>query len=157
MIRAALMVAGVLVAGGGIVACDGDGSDGSTPDASVELPAEVVEAYDNYTEALLAGDGEAMLEFVTDDFTWLSYGTNLMDAEFRADYVTTYYSQLNFDVEEIGEPTVVGGGAEYIFSVPERAVTPAIADGISLVKMVEVDDRWLVSAHRFLGEGEGSG
>lgn len=116
----------------------------------------MVEAYDNYTEALLAGDGEAMLEFVTDDFTWLSYGTNLMDAEYRADYVTTYYSQLNFDVEEIGEPTVVGGGAEYIFSVPERAVTPAIADGISLVKMVEVDDRWLVSAHRFLGEGEGS-
>ena len=50
----------------------------------------------------------------------------------------------------------LGGGAEYIFSVPERAVTPAIADGISLVKMVEVDDRWLVSAHRFLGEGEGS-
>ena len=157
MIRAALIAVGLLVAGGGIVSCGGDDSDGSTPDASVELPAEVLEAYDNYTETLLAGDGEAMLEFVTDDFTWLSYGTNLMDAEYRADYVTTYYSQLNFDVEEIGEPTVVGDGAEYIFSVPERAVTPAIADGISLVKMVEVDDRWLVSAHRFLGEGEGSG
>ena len=155
MIRAALIVAGVLVAGGGIVACGGDDSDGSTPDASVELPAEVVEAYDNYIEALLAADGEAMLEFVTDDFTWLSYGTNLMDAEYRADYVTRYYG--NFDVEEIGEPTVVGGGDEYIFSVPERATTPAIADGISLVKMVKVDDTWLVSAHRFLGEGEGSG
>jgi hypothetical protein len=25
------------------------------------------------------------------------------------------------------------------------------------VKMVEVDDTWLVSAHRFLGEGQGSG
>ena len=157
MIRAALIVAGLLIAGGGIGACGGDDSDGSSPDASVELPAEVAEVYDNYTEALLAGDGEAMLEFVTDDFTWLSYGTNLMDAEYRADYVTRYYSQLNFDVEEIGEPTVVGGGAEYIFSTPERATTPAIADGISLVKMVEVDGTWLVSAHRFLGEGEGSG
>lgn len=155
MIRAALILAGVLVAGGGIVACGGDDSDESTPDASVELPAEVVEAYDNYGEALLAGDGEAMLEFVTDDFTWLSYGTNLMDAEYRADYVTRYYG--NFEVEAIGEPTVVGGGDEYIFSTPERATTPAVADGISLVKMEKVDDTWLVSAHRFLGEGEGSG
>ena len=157
MFRSAVIAAGILIAGGGVVACGGDDSDETTPDASVELPTEVAEAYDNYTEALLAGDGDAMLEFVTDDFTWLSYGTNLMDAEYRAEYVTTYYSQLNFDVEEIGEPTVVGGGSEYIFSVPERATTPAIADGISLVKMVKVDDTWLVSAHRFLGEGEGSG
>jgi hypothetical protein len=155
MIRAAFILAGVLVAGGGIVACGGDDSDESTSDASVELPAEVVEAYDNYTGALLAGDGEAMLEFVTDDFTWLSYGTNLMDAEYRADYVTRYYG--NFEVDAIGEPTVVGGGDEYIFSTPERATTPAVADGISLVKMEKVDDTWLVSAHRFLGEGEGSG
>ena len=38
------------------------------------------------------------------------------------------------------------------------AVTPAMfADGISLVKIVLVDGEWLVAAHRFLGEGEGSG
>ena len=148
-----LLAVGLLVAGGGIVSCGGD-SDESTTDASVELPAEVVEAYNDYTQALLSADGEAMLEFVTDDFTWLSYGTNLMDAEYRAEYVSTYYG--SFEVEAIGEPTVVGGGGEYIFSTPERATTPAVADGISLVKMVRVDDTWLVSAHRFLGEGEGS-
>jgi len=155
MFRSASIMAGVLVVGGGIVACGGDDSDESTPDALVELPAEVVEAYDNYGEAVLAADGEAMLEFVTDDFTWLSYGTKLMDAEYRADYITRYYG--NFEVEAIGEPTVVGGGDEYIFSTPERATTPEVADGISLVKMEKVDDTWLVSAHRFLGEGEGSG
>lgn len=155
MIRAALILAGVLVAGGGVVACGGDDSDDSTSDVSVELPAEVVEAYDNYSEAVLAADGDAMLEFVTDDFTWLSYGTNLMDADYRADYVTRYYG--DFEVEAIGETTVVGGDDEYIFSTPERATTPAVADGISLVKMEKVDDTWLVSAHRFLGEGEGSG
>ena len=155
MFRSAVIAAGILVAGSGVVACGGNDSDESTPDASVELPAEVVEAYDNYTEALLAADGDAMLEFVTADFTWLSYGTNLMDAEYRAGYVTRFYG--SFEVEAIGEPTVVGGDGEYIFSTPERATTPAIADGISLVKMVKVDDTWLVSAHRFLGEGEGSG
>ena len=52
---------------------------------------------------------------------------------------------------------MVGGGDEYILSVPERATTPAVADGISVAKMVEIDGEWLVQAHRFLGEGEGSG
>jgi hypothetical protein len=52
---------------------------------------------------------------------------------------------------------VVGGDDEYIFPSPERATTPAVADGISLVRMEKVDDTWLVSGHRFLGEGEGSG
>lgn len=155
MIRTALIVAGVVVAGGGVVACGGDNSDESNSDASVGLPAEVVEAYDNYSEAVLAADGDAMLEFVTEDFTWLSYGTNLMDAEYRADYVNRYYG--DFEVEAIGETTVVGGDDEYIFSTPERATTPAVADGISLVKMENVGGTWLVSAHRFLGEGEGSG
>jgi len=42
-------------------------------------------------------------------------------------------------------------------STPERATTPVVADGRSLVKMEKVDDTWLVSAHRFLGEGGGSG
>jgi hypothetical protein len=44
-----------------------------------------------------------MLDYVTDDFTWLSYGTNLMDAAYRADYVTENYS--GFEIEEIGDRT----------------------------------------------------
>ena len=78
-----------------------------------------------------------------------------MEADYRANYVTSFYG--NFEVSSIGERTVVGGGDEYIFAEPERASTPAVAEGISLVKMERVDGVWLVSAHRFLGEGEGSG
>ena len=76
-------------------------------------------------------------------------------ADDRADYVTENYG--GFVVEAIGGTTAVGGGDEYVFSTPERATTPVVADGISLVKMVRVDDTWLVAAHRFLGEGAGSG
>ena len=155
MSRAALILVGALLAGGAIVACAEDDGGQTSADASVELPPEAVEAYENYAEAMLDADGDAMLDYVTDDFTWLSYGTNLMDAEYRADWVTRYYS--SFEVEDIGERTVVGGGDEYIFSTPERATTPALADGISVVKIVKVDGTWLVAAHRFLGEGEGSG
>lgn len=155
MYRAALILVGVLVAGGALVACRGDDSGQASDDASVALPTEVVEVYEQYTQAVLDADGDAMLEFVTDDFTWLSYGTDLMDAGYCADYVTRYYSDL--EVEAIGERNVVGGGDEYIFSTPERATTPVIADGISVVKIVRIDDNGLVAAHRFLGEGEGSG
>jgi hypothetical protein len=129
------------------------GSD-SADESSVELPAAAAEAYENYTEALLDANGDAMLNYVTAEFTFLSYGTDVQEREFRADYVTTYYK--NFAIEETGERTVVGGGDTYIFSVPERVTTPVQADGISVVKMVEIDGIWLVESHRFLGEGEGS-
>lgn len=153
----ALLGAAALVATSALfaVGCGSDEADDTTTDGTVELPAEVVEAFDNYSEAMRAADGEAMLEYVTDDFTWLSYGTNLMDAEYRANYVTAFYK--SFEVTTIGERTVVGGDDEYIFATPERATTPALVDGISLVKMVKVDGVWLVAAHRFLGEGKGSG
>ena len=150
MVVRALLV-GFLVLAMVVTGCGGD-DDGEA--ATVELPAEALEVYEAYTEALRSGDGEAMLEHVTDDFTWLSYGTNLMDAEDRADYVTENYG--SFEVDEIDERTVVGGDDEYVFSVPERATTPAVADGISLVKMEKIDDTWFLSAHRVLGEGEGS-
>ena len=92
-----------------------------------------------------------MLAYVTDDFSFLSYGTDVQERDFRAGYVTRNYGPLDFTVEEIGERTVVGGGDEYILSVPERAVTPAIAEGISVVRLVKIDGVWLVDAHRFLG------
>lgn len=150
MIGVALAASSALAAG-----CGGDDDAAeATTEAGIELPAEAAQAFESYTEALLAADGETMLKYVTDDFTWLSYGTNLMDAEHRAGYVTQYYG--GFEVTEIGERTVVGGGDEYVFATPERATTPVVAEGISLVKMVKVDGDWLVAAHRFLGEGTGS-
>lgn len=146
------------------LALAGCGGSDSADDATTELPSEAAEVIDSYTETLIAGDGEAMLAYVTDGFTFLSYGTDVQEREFRATYVTQFYGPLDFTVEEIGERTVVGGGGdgdgdgdEYIVSVPERAVTPAIADGISVLRIVNDDGVWLIDAHRFLGEGEGSG
>lgn len=152
---------GTLLAASVVVAsCGSDDESSGSADAAatvedVELPAEAQEAYDNYVDTLLAADGDAMLDHVTDDFTWLSYGTNLLDAEARADWVTKYYD--GFAIAETGEQITVGADDEYIFALAERVTTPMFADGISLVKIVLVDGEWLVEAHRFLGEGEGSG
>ena len=122
----------------------------TTSVGAVELPAAAAEALANYTDAVLAADGDAMLDYVTDDFAFLSYGTDVQEREFRADYVTKYYG--NMEVEIIGDQTVVGGGDTYIVSVPERATTPALAEGISVVRLVESDGVWLVDVHRFVGE-----
>lgn len=156
---ALLALALTLVLGSAIlVGCgDDDGDESTSSDALVELPAEAQQIIDDYTAALIAGDGEAMLEFVTDDFTFLSYGNDVQERDFRADYVSRYYSSLDFSVEVIGDPIVVGGGDEFIIAVPERATTPAIADGISVMKMVRANGGWLLQSHRFLGEGAGSG
>ena len=157
----AVFAAATLFTAAGVAGCGDDDSadEASTDDAvaeeTIELPAEAATAYDEYTAAALAADGDAMLAFVTDDFTFLSYGTDVQERDFRADYVTQNYG--NFQLEEIGDRVVVGGGSEYIVAIPERATTPLVADGISVVKLVEVDGNWLVQSHRFLGEGSGSG
>lgn len=133
----------------------GDDAEQEASDTTVALPDAALEAYEDYAQTLRDADGDAMLDYVTDDFTFLSYGTEVQEAEFRADYVTENYT--DFEIEEIGDPIVVDGGDEVIFAVREQATTPAPAEGISLVKMVQVGDEWLTEAHRFLGEGEGSG
>ena len=131
----------ILVTEAGVLAFESEGS---------ALPPGAAEALANYTDAVLAADGDAMLDYVTDDFTFLSYGTDVQEREFRAGYVTRNYG--NFELEVIGDQTVVGGGDTYIVSTPERATTPAVAEGISVVRLVESDGTWLVDVHRFVGE-----
>ncbi|MEN8235920.1 MAG: hypothetical protein ABFR89_13470 [Actinomycetota bacterium] len=133
-----------------LVAAGCSSSDSAASAETVELPEGAAEALANYTDAVLAADGDAMLDYVTDDFAFLSYGTDVQEGEFRADYVTRYYG--NFEVEVIGDQTVVGGGDTYIVSVPERATTPALAEGISVIRLVESNGAWLVDVHRFVGE-----
>lgn len=123
------------------------GSDGA---ADGMLSAEVSAVLDGYTAALFQGDGEAMLDHVTDDFTFLSYGTDVQDRDFRADYVTRNYA--GFVVDRIGEPMILGGDDRLILAVPERATTPEIAEGFSTMRLVRVDGEWLIDVHRFTGE-----
>ena len=117
----------------------------------VDLPAGAAEALDNYTNTLLAADGEAMLAFVTEDFAFLSYGTDVQEQEYRARYVTSYYA--NFDVKTIGDPTVLGSGNTYIVAIPESAtVSSGVVEGFSTIRIVQADSAWLIDVHRFTGE-----
>ena len=127
-----------------------DPGESADEPVGVALPSVAAGALANYTDAVLAADGDAMLDYVTDDFTFLSYGTDVQEREFRADYVTRNYG--NFELEVIGDQTVVGGGDTYIVSTPERATTPAVVAGISVIRLVESDGTWLVDVHRFVGE-----
>ena len=117
---------------------------------SVELPAEAAEALDKYGEAVTAADGEAMLGCVTDGFTFLSYGNDVQERDFRAEYVTANYG--SFKMEILGTPMVLGSGDTYIVAEPERVTKPAWVSGFSLIRLKQVDGVWLVDAHRFIGE-----
>ena len=99
------MLVAALVAALLIAACsdDDESGDGTT----VELPAAAAETIDNYTATLIAADGDAMLDYVTDDFAFLSYGNDPQERDFRAEYVTENYG--SFNVETIGDWMVLGG------------------------------------------------
>ena len=119
-------------------------------EADATLPAEAVDVIDAYVATLVAADGEAMLDYVTDDFTFLSYGTDVQERDFRASYVTANYS--DFGVETMGETMVLGDGETIIVAVAERATTPMAAEGFSTMRLVKVDGSWLIDTHRFTGE-----
>ena len=132
--------------------CSGDTASSveTATSAPTALPAAAAGALDNYGAAVAAADGEAMLNYVTDDFAFLSYGTDVLEREFWAAYVTKNYG--SFSVENIGEPMVLGGGDTYIVSEPERATKPALVEGFSTYRLVNRDGEWLVDVHRFTGE-----
>ena len=122
----------------------------AAPSLGGSLPDEATAVIDGYGAALLDADGEAMLDYVTDDFAFLSYGTDVQEREFRASYVTRNYRGFNF--ESIGQWMVLGGGDTFIVAVPERVTTPTIAEGFSTMRLVRVDGEWLIDVHRFTGE-----
>ncbi|MCJ7710090.1 MAG: hypothetical protein MUQ32_04585 [Chloroflexi bacterium] len=117
---------------------------------SVELPAAAAAALKNYVDAVLAADGDTMLEYVTPEFTFLSYGNEVQRREAYADEVNQY--SKGFKVEVLGDQMVLGGGHTYIVAEPERATTPVWAQAFSVFRLVQVDGDWLVDTHRFTGE-----
>ena len=145
----------ILLLGGVLVlfaaSCGSDDSDDSSSDAAtVELPAEVDELLANYEMAAEAADGEAMLDYLSEDFTFVSYAEPA-DRETYAAYVTENYA--GFEVEAIGERTVLGGGDQYIVATAERVTAPQPVEGVSVLRVVQSDDgTWLVDVHRFTGE-----
>ncbi|MGI9578406.1 MAG: hypothetical protein ACR2OH_09425 [Microthrixaceae bacterium] len=145
-----IAIAVVLAAGALATSCSSDDDNATDTDSSVELPEAAADTLAAYDAAVFSGDGETMLEYVTNDFTFLSYGDELQQREFRAEYVTENYT--DFDVEVIGPRTAVGDDEAFVVSRPERAMAPVNADGFSTIRIVESSDEWLVDAHRFVGQ-----
>ena len=121
----------------------------AAPSIWVELPAGAAQALDNYAEATRAADGEAMLNYVTDNFTFLSYGEPQQRDVFAA-FITKNWT--NFKVTTLGDRMVLGGGNMYIVAEPQSATKPALVEGFSVFRLVQTDGVWLVDAHRFTGE-----
>ena len=129
---------------------DDDSSEGSSE--SVELPAEAADALASYGEATAVDhDGDAMLDLVTEDFTFLSYGDTVLDRDGYAAEVNSYVAE--FAVEDPGDDVVVRGVDTYIVSRPNTLSVGGFgATGVSVFRIVESDGEWLVDAHRFIGD-----
>ena len=121
----------------------------AAPSIWVELPAEAAQALDNYAKATREADGEAMLNYVTNSFTFLSYGEPQQRDAF-ADFITKNWT--NFKVTTLGDRMVLGGGDMYIVAEPESATKPPLVEGFSVYRLVRTNGVWLVDAHRFTGE-----
>ncbi len=98
-------------------------------------------------------DTEAMRDYVTEDFTFQSYGEVASLAQYQA-YINQYYENLNFNIESTGDPVAVGEGDTYIVAEPGLVTwngNPGVR-GFSVVTLVESDGTWLVKQIRWIGE-----
>ncbi len=151
---AVLSVAVVLVVAG-CSSDDDDTSEEAASESSVELPSEAAEALEAYTQASAVDtDGAAVLETVTEDYTFLSVGETVLDRDAYAAEVDNYSS--DFTVVTIGEDVVVGGEDTYVVSRANEVTDSGFgfaSTGFSVFRVVEVEDGvWLVDAHRFTGD-----
>jgi hypothetical protein len=98
-------------------------------------------------------DTEAMLDYVTEDFTFQSYGEVNSLAQYQA-YINQYYENLNFNIEPTGDRVAVGEGDTYIVSEPGFVTWNGNIGvrGFSVVTLVESDGTWLVKQIRWIGE-----
>ena len=143
VLRSVLILAGALLLGGGIVAC------GSDDDAS-EVPPGVTSTLDAFLEATNTYDTEALGALVTDDFTWQSTGPVQSGPEYLA-YIDANYENVGFHTELTSPRTIERDGDAYIATATDY-ITTNIDDmtGKEVVRLVEVDGRWLVQEFRWI-------
>lgn len=124
-------------------------SDDDDSSESVDLPdgaAAVVEDY--YQTVAVEHDGDAMLALVTDGFEFVA-ADGVLGREAWAANVNRLFE--NFAVERLGEPTVVGGGDEYLVSQAEHVTgTGMDSAAFSVLRVVEVDGNWLIDSQQFI-------
>ena len=144
------LVLAIVVAVFGIVGCS---SDSDTDAEEVELPAEAATAIDSSREAMNAYDFEAMRPYLTEDFTFQSYG-EVTDLEDYIAYLNAYYETQNFNLAVVAESSVVEGAETYIVAEPGLTTGDGIPDlrGFSMYTLVESDGTWLIQQVRWIGE-----
>jgi hypothetical protein len=133
-----------------VAGCSSD-SDGSADE--VELPAEASAAIDGAREAMNSYDFEAMRPYLTEDFTFQSYG-DVTDLEDYIAYLNAYYESQDFNLEVVGESSVVEGAETYIVAEPGLTTGKGIPDlrGFPIYTLVESDGTWLIQQVRWIGE-----
>ena len=128
-------------------ACSDDDSGDAADGTQTEVPAEVNQLLDDYAAAVEAADGDAVLTYLTDDFTWSS---DLASEQGREAYAATIDGYDDFTVETIAERTAVGNEVWYVVASPEEISGPGGTDeGLSVYRVVRSGDDWLIELHRF--------
>jgi hypothetical protein len=94
-----------------VVAACSTASDTSVE--QVELPTEASAAIDNTRQAMNSYDFESMKPYLTEDFTFQSYG-DVNDLDSYIAYLDGYYESENFNLEVIGESSTIEGAETYI-------------------------------------------
>lgn len=125
----------------------------ATAAQDVTLPAEAVAVLVGVNAALVAHDTEEMRTYLTDDYTFQSYG-DVSEVDAYMKWIDTYYESMGFQLEATGPIVVTGGDDTYIVAEPGLSTwtgNPGV-HGFSIITLTHEDGTWLVGQTRWVGE-----
>ena len=121
-------------------------------DSALTPSAEMSELIDDYTAAWNEYDSEAFLASTREGFTFTSNTSGTFDRDEQADAIGDL-GVYSWQVSILDDPVAVGDGPWYHVSFPVE-ITSTLSDvthGVTMLTILEVDDRLLVTAHVFNG------
>ncbi len=119
----------------------------------VTLPGEAVAVLYRANAALANYDTEQMRQYLTDDFTFQSYG-DVTEVDAYMEYIDSYYESLGFQLEATGPIVATSGDDTYIVAEPGIATwegNPGV-HGFDITTLTHDNGTWLIHQIRWIGE-----
>jgi hypothetical protein len=122
--------------------------------ADTEIPPEILDIVHGYKEAVNTYDIETMQTYITDDFSFESFGV-VNDRDAYVALVANDYQSGHFSVRSTGDAMGDGHARSFVVAEPTLVVYDGSSGlyGFAITTLTEtMDGTWLIKKAQFVGE-----
>lgn len=113
---------------------------------------EMVQLLDDYTTAWNDHDAEAFLALTTEGYVFTAPGGMEFNRADQGSQLETTLPAFTWQVEELGDPIMVGSNPYYVAKGIHTVTNIREADGISILTVEDIDGTLKVARHIIVGD-----